>query len=222
MGVGAPTARGAKKALALRMLATLSAAHCGTLVPVSEPTPSPESAAPSAPAAAASVNVGRLVQEAANTSSVLWIELPDGASHPAWFVWDPAGDPLGTGPAAYVVSGPGEQQLPDLPAQVTLILRSKDSGGRLLRIGADVARVTPDSPDWDALVDHLAPARLNAPREVSEAWREGCTIWILSPHGRPIEAPGSYAADAHRVEVLPAPAATVRWQPWHLRGRQRR
>ena len=55
---------------------------------------------------------------------------------PAWHVWHDDGDERGPGPAAYVVSGPGEQSLPWLPDDVELILRSKETGGRLLTVRA--------------------------------------------------------------------------------------
>jgi hypothetical protein len=74
--------------------------------------------------AAVSVNVTRLIHEAAGKSGLLWVRLPDGGTHPVWHVWHDDGDERGTGPAAYVVSGPGEQSLPWLPDEVELILRS--------------------------------------------------------------------------------------------------
>ncbi len=178
---------------------------------MSEPTPAP-----------APVNLTRLVHEAATASSVLWIEPGDGSSHPAWFVWDAAGDPLGTGPAAYVISGPGEQPLPELPPQVMLVLRSKDSGGRLLRILADVTRVRPEDSAWAGAAQQLRTARLNATPDVDDRWRESGVIWVLAPHGRPAESPGTYAAESRAVDVTPGAAATAGWRPWHLGGRRRR
>ena len=70
--------------------------------------------------APASVNVTRLIHEAASKSGLLWVRLPDGSTHPVWHVWHDDGDERGTGPAAYVVSGPGEQPLPWLPDEVEL------------------------------------------------------------------------------------------------------
>jgi hypothetical protein len=166
--------------------------------------------------------VTRLLAEAASASAVLWVEVPGAGTFPVWFVWHDDEDPRGPGPAAYVVSGPGEQRLPHLPAEVAVVLRSKDTGGRLLRLQAGAEEVTPEDHRWDAAVEVLGPHRLNATGDVAARWREGCTIWVLRPHGRPAEAPGRYAGDVRSVTVTPAPGTTARWRPWHLGGRSRR
>ena len=119
--------------------------------------------------------------------------MPDGGTHPVWHVWHDDGDDRGTGPAAYVVSGPGEQPLPWLPDEVELILRSKDTGGRLITVHATAREVTPEDPDWDAAVEVLRPERLNAVGDTAERWRQSCTIHLLTPHGRLVEGPGHYA-----------------------------
>lgn len=168
------------------------------------------------------VNVTRLVAEAATKSGLLWIRLPQGATHPAWHVWHDDGDPRGTGPAAYVVSGMGEQPLPWLPEHVELIFRSKDTGGRLLTIPAQVIEVTPESPRWDAAVAVLLPERLNFGEDgeaVDARWRAGCTIHILTPHGQPTEQPGEYAAQSGAAVVTAATGTTAGWRPWHWFGR---
>ncbi|PRY60238.1 hypothetical protein BCF74_10724 [Knoellia remsis] len=171
------------------------------------------------------VNVTRLLAEAASKSGVLWVEVPDGSgapeTHAVWFVWHDDEDPRGTGPAAYVVSGEGEQHLPDLPAEVTTIFRSKDTGGRLLRLRATVRVLEGGTPEWDAAAEVLRAERLNATGDVVARWREGATIRVLSPHGRPDEAPGTYAGESGRRPVSPARGTTTRWRPWHWRGRGR-
>ena len=167
------------------------------------------------------VNVTRLLAEAASKSGVMWVEVPDGGSHAVWFVWHDDGDPRGAGPAAYVVSGPGEQNLPFLPPEVTVILRSKDTGGRLLRLRATVRELPPTSEEWDAAAEVLRADRLNATGDVMSRWRESAVIHVLTPHGRPDEAPGAYAAESGRLTVSPARGTTARWRPWHWRGRGR-
>ncbi|KGN39422.1 hypothetical protein [Knoellia subterranea] len=174
------------------------------------PGPAPEHAA---------INVTRLLAEAASKSGVLWIEVPDKGTHAVWFVWHDDEDPRGTGPAAYVVSGPGEQTLPFLPDEVTVIFRSKDTGGRLLRLRATVRTLDPTQPGWDEAADVLRADRLNATGDVLARWREGATLHVLSPHGIPDEGPGTYAAESGRVTVSPARGTTARWRPWHWRGR---
>ena len=147
----------------------------------------PEVVTPQSP-----VNVTRLIHEAATKSGLVWVRLPDGGTHPVWHVWHDDGDDRGTGPAAYVVSGPGEQPLPWLPDEVELILRSKDTGGRLVTVHATVREVTPEDAEWDAAVEVLRPERLNAVGDTAERWRQSCTIHLLTPHGRLVEGPGSY------------------------------
>ena len=190
---------------------------------MSEPTrPLPADAATEVAGAPARVNVTRLLAEAASKSGLLWIRLPDGATHPAWHVWHDDGDPRGTGPAAYVISGVGEQPLPWLPEQVEILLRSKDTGGRLLTIGATVREITPAAPDWEAATEVIRPERLNlqgTPEEVDARWRAGCTIHVLTPVGRPSEQPGSYADQSGSQRIAPAKGTTVSWRPWHWRGR---
>jgi hypothetical protein len=182
--------------------------------PVTAPEPGPEPATASPP-----VNVTRLISEAASKSGLLWVRVPDGGTHPVWHVWHDDGDERSTGPAAYVVSGPGEQPLPWLPDEVELVLRSKDTGGRLITVHATTREVTPEDPDWDAAVEVLRPERLNAVGDTAERWRQSCTIHLLTPHGRLVEGPGHYSDESGAAPVRPAAGATSRWRPWHWRGR---
>jgi hypothetical protein len=177
--------------------------------PTSEPAPDP-SAGP---------DVTRLTHEAASKSGLIWIHVPGGSTHPVWHAWHDDGDERGTGPAAYVVSGPGEQTLPWLPSQVEVVLRSKDSGGRLLTMRATAQELAPGTPEWEAAAEVLRPERLNATGDVVERWRQGCTIHVVTPHGRPIESPGHYEDGSGAAPVRPAAAATTGWRPWHWRGR---
>ncbi len=165
------------------------------------------------------VDVSRLTTEAATKSGLLWVRLPDGQSHPAWHVWHETGDEHAPGPAAYVVSGPGEQFLPWLPDEVELLLRSKDTGGRLLTLPATARELEPGSTEWTVAVEALRAERLNAVGDTVERWRDSCTVHVLSPHGPPVEFPGHYDDAPGTVPVRPAPPATARWRPWHWRGR---
>lgn len=167
------------------------------------------------------VDVTRLVNEAASRSGLLWIRIPGGGTHPVWHVWHDDGDPRGTGPCAHVVSGPGEQWLPPLPDEVELILRSKDTGGRLLTVPATVRELTPEDGAWAAAVDVLRPERLNAVGDVAQRWAQSCTIHVLRPHGHLVEGPGDHASDSGAAPVHPAAGTTARWRPWHWRGRSR-
>jgi hypothetical protein len=181
-----------------------------------EATPRTEELPTQAPGA---VDVTRLIHEAASKSGLLWVRVPGGASHPVWHAWHDDGDERGSGPAAYVVSGPGEQHLPWLPDEVELILRSKDTGGRLITVPATARRLEPGTAEWDAAVDVLRPERLNATGDVAARWRDDATIHVLTPHGRPLEEPGRYDDGSGAAPVRPAAPATARWRPWHWRGR---
>ena len=160
----------------------------------------------------------RLLNQAASKSKVMWVEIPGGTTHPVWYVWHDDGDPR-TGPAAFVVSGPGEQSLPWLPETVHLIFRSKDSGGRLLATNASARELETGTPEWDAAVALLGAERLNATSDVATAWTQGCTIHVITPHGRPYQSPGDYPTDDGAERIVSAPGTTVGWRPWHLHGR---
>ena len=164
-------------------------------------------------------NVTRLIHEAASKSGLIWIRVPGAGTHPVWHVWHDDGDERGTGPAAYVVSGAGEQSLPWLPEEVELVLRSKDSGGLLLTVHASAQELTPADDGWDAAVAVLRPERLNAVGDTASRWARGCTIHVITPHGRLVEGPGAYSSDSGAAPVRPAAGTTARWRPWHWRGR---
>jgi hypothetical protein len=176
----------------------------------------PAEATDSAPAA---VNITRLVAEAMSKSGILWIRLPGGDTHPAWFVWHDDGDERGTGPAAYVISGIGEQPLPGCRPRSTS--SSKDSEAacspsappcvrsphrrRVGRRGCRPAPGTAQPRRHHGGRRHALAAGLHDPRP--------------HPHGRPTEQPGAYAAEPGSRRIAPAKAATARWRPWHWRGR---
>lgn len=171
------------------------------------------------PGAAPTVNVTRLLAEAATKSDVAWLRLPDGATHPLWFVWHDDDNPRGPGPVIYIVSGPGEQPLPWLPPEVEVIFRSKDSRGRLLTVTAAVREIPPDSVEWERAVSVLRAERLNATGDVIARWRESATVHVLAPHGRPSD---EVARGSGRRPLDPAPATTLGRAPWHWRGRPQR
>lgn len=155
-----------------------------------------------------------LFAEAAKTSGMLWVEDGDGRAWPVWHAW--------TNETIYVVSGPGEQELPWLPGDVRLILRSKASGARLLVVHASVDEITPDDDRWDDAVEALRKARLNAVDDLAARWRSECSIRAFRPFGAPAEAPGSYTAESGAAPVVHTPATTGGWRPWHLGGRPTR
>ena len=152
-----------------------------------------------------------LLGEAMTKSGLLWIEVAGDRTWPAWHVWDDG--------AALVVSGPGEQPLPWLPKEVRIILRSKDTGGRLLTVRAHVHVLEPGTPEWQRATDLLKASRLNSVDDALARWAAECTVTALVPFGSPIESPGAYAAHDHREPPARTAATTTSWRPWHWRGR---
>lgn len=179
-----------------------------TLAGVSE---QPADATPPDAALPPGVNVSVLLAELMSRTGVIWVQTPDGRTHPVWHVWD--------GEQAFVVSGPGEQQLPWLPREVRVILRSKDSGGRLLTTRAFATVLEPGSPVWQGAVEKLAPERLNGDAGQVERWLEECTVTALHPFGLPVERPGELNDTDRRQATAPSPATSRAHRPWHWRGR---
>ena len=165
-------------------------------------------------AAPAPLNVTALFAEAATKSGLMWVQPPDDRAWPFWHAW--ADDTV------YVVSGPGEQALPWLPAEVRLILRSKDTGGRLLTVHATVHEIGPTDEAWGPATEALKAVRLNAADDALDRWALECTVRAFRPFGTPVEAPGSYPTTSGAAPVPPSEATTATWRPWHWRGRPRR
>jgi hypothetical protein len=166
------------------------------------------------PDGAATVNVTALFAEAAAKSGLMWVEVPGDRAWPFWHAW--------ADETVYAVSGPGEQPLPWLPEQVNLVLRSKDTGGRLLTVQATVRELGADDQEWGRATEALRASRLNATDDLEARWRSECTVRAFRPFGTPLEAPGRYLQASGAAPVPPSAATTARWKPWHWRGRPRR
>jgi hypothetical protein len=165
-----------------------------------------------------------LVAEAAAKSDLLWVRPgvsdPTGPTNragrawPAWHVWHEG--------AAYVVSGPGEQQLPALAGEVEVVLRSKDTWARLVTVRGTATTVLPEDADWAEVASALKAKRLNAPDpdRLLERWAAANTITRLALAGGLVERPGQYDEHSGAAPPPPTDATTVHWAPWHLRGRR--
>jgi hypothetical protein len=157
-------------------------------------------------------DLSALVSEAGKKSGLLWIDIPGDRAWPAWHVMLDG--------TAYVITGPSEQSLPTLPADLAVTFRSKDTGGRLITMPAYATVVTPDDERWDEVTTALKASRLNSPAGDTVArWATEATVYALTPHDDPLESPGSYSDQSGAVQPAPTPATTGNWHPWHLNGR---
>jgi|SRR5437868_12798028 len=156
-----------------------------------------------------------LVEEAGKKSGLLWLDLP-GLPQPraAWHVWH-------DGSAYVLTGGDGEQPMPGLPEadRVTVILRSKDKGGRLVSFIAACTQVEPGSELWAAVAPQLAKDRLNATSHEEQVDRWATESWIirLTPVEAAAQAPDDYAT----TRPVPTPATTAGPPPRMFGGKRR-
>ncbi len=128
-----------------------------------------------------------LIAEATKRAGLIWITVPGGRARPVWHVWRDA---------AYVLTGPGEQDVPGLAAagQVTVQVPSKDTGASLVCWTARVSRVEPGSQEWSAIIGALLAGRLNEPTSPGAAspaarWAEQGIVYRLTPFDATCGAP---------------------------------
>jgi hypothetical protein len=115
---------------------------------------------------------GALAAELARRTGVSWVRY-DGHDHPVWHVWSDW-----SGGALCIVSGGSEQPLPELPdgALVEVVMRSGDTGGRLLTWTGRASVVRPEEDAWAPTTAALVAARLNLPDPATAADR-----WAADP-----------------------------------------
>lgn len=158
-----------------------------------------------------------LIVELAKKTGVSWIR-HEGRAHAVWHVWHDG--------ALCVVSGGDEQPLPDLEdgARVEVVLRSKDSGGRLITWAGTASVVPPGSEHWDAVTAALVPGRLNTPdlSTTADGWADTSVVRRIVPTGEVLESPGDLSDDAHRATPEETPATTRGRLPRILHRRVRR
>lgn len=164
------------------------------------------------------MTVSALVDEATKKSGMIWVRVPegDGRAHGLWHLWQDG--------AAYVLTGPDEQQLAGLKAATTaeVTVRSKDKQSRLVVWEASVERVEPDTDGWRSVIPNLLGKRLNLPdgEAAAERWAQRCQLHKLTPV-RVLEDPDNRDTDAGTAQPAPTPASTRVPRPFHF-GRLRR
>lgn len=163
-------------------------------------------------------DVPALVVEATKKSGLLWIAVGDARPAPAWHLWKDD--------RAYVVVGPGEQQVPGLAEadRCTVTVRSSDNGGRIVSWRAAVRRVPPDGEEWDEVLPALLAGRLNLPDAAAarQRWADTAAVLRLDPTGELTEAAGSLPAGSGAAPPPPSSARTRTTVPFTLGRRRRR
>lgn len=159
--------------------------------------------------------IAALIDEATKKSGLIWVR-PSGHAHHAqavWHVWQDG--------AAWILGGGAEQSLPELTDRAYVTVRSKDKGARLLTWVADVARVEPESAEWDAVVPTLLSKRLNLPDgdAAPVRWARESVVWRLTPTGDVTETPDAPSTSSHAVAPPASRARSRVPRPLHLRGR---
>lgn len=166
-----------------------------------------------------------LTAELGKKTGVCWLRYGDpagserlSAEHAAWHVWQDG--------ALYVVSGGNEQPLPGIAdvQTVEVIMRSKDSGGRLLTWVGEASVVRPGDELWEPVTTALVAGRLNLDDLTTAAaeWAESSVVTRITPTDRLVESPASVSDEAHRATPLPTPATTRGALPRVLHRRVKR
>lgn len=105
-------------------------------------------------------------------SKVAWLLVPPDITVPCWYA--------ATGTTAYLVGGEGEQPIPELPEDLRIILRDKETWRAIGPVAARARRIQPDSEDWAPVTTALLGARQSNPVDgLREHWAEHCTVWAL-------------------------------------------
>jgi hypothetical protein len=115
-----------------------------------------------------------------------------------------------------LVSGGQEQRLPD-PAEALgdgdraeVVLRSRDTGGRLVTWVGAVSVLHPGDPLWEPVTAALVAARLNLddPETTADHWAEHCVVRRIVPTGELVESPTSLDDGPHHQAPPESPATT--------------
>ena len=135
-----------------------------------------------------------LVGELGRKTGVCWIR-HDGRTQPVWHVW--------VEDALAIVSGGDEQPFPDVEdgGRVEVVMRSADTGGRLVTWVGRASVVLPDDERWAATTAALVASRLNLPDVAAapEVWAQNSVVrrvlstgdFVEVPHEDGFDRPGS-------------------------------
>jgi hypothetical protein len=146
-------------------------------------------------------DVPPLVVEATKKSGLLWVAVGDARPVAVWHLWKDD--------RAYVVVGPGEQDVPGLAgaSAATVTVRSSDKGGRIVTWRASVTRVAPGGEEWAEVLPQLLAGRLNLADAATagERWAATAAVLRLEPTGELEPMPD----DSGAAPTPPSPARTL-------------
>jgi hypothetical protein len=131
---------------------------------------------PGGPTGLSAALTAALVAELARRTGVCWLRA-DGKIQPVWHVWSDG--------ALCLVTGGDEQPLPRVEDgdRVEVVMRSKDTGGRLLTWVGRVSVVQPGDEAWDATTAALVTGRQNVrdPATAAEEWARHSVVLRILP-----------------------------------------
>jgi hypothetical protein len=169
-----------------------------------------------------SAAVTPLVDEALKKSGLIWLrEVGSQQMRAYWHAWVDG--------KVYLLTGTGEQPDPKMleMTHVDVLVRSKDTGHRLVVFRAVVSLLLATDSDWPAASAELAKGRLNLSdaEHAPARWSAdpGTNCYRLTPTGEVLEGPdGSYPSDSLRAAPVESPATTKGRLPWVLHRRDTR
>ncbi|MFO8150406.1 MAG: hypothetical protein R6T93_08920 [Trueperaceae bacterium] len=145
--------------------------------------------------------------QALKKSTILWVTIPQTdkrgrpakpVHRPVWFVAD--------GTTVYVLSGPGEQELPgiDEVSEVTLSARGKDAQSQIAEIACAVEAVDVDDPRYARFESQALTRRLNLTDGdgAAQRWRQTCRLYALTPQLGLPEEPEKAAAGGGKARKI--------------------
>lgn len=125
-------------------------------------------------------------KKAVSKGEIVWLTVPPattgrrpGKAHTqaVWFLYD--------GGKLYLLSGPGEQDVPGLAdaEEVEITARSKDLRSRVARVRATVRRIAVDSEEFGQRAEKMLAGRLNLPDgdAALDRWARDCAMVELTP-----------------------------------------
>jgi hypothetical protein len=152
-------------------------------------------------------------------AGLIWVGAVGRPQVGAWYVWED--EP----PAAYVVTGRGEQSLSGLAeaAEALVTVRSAGTWGRIVTWRATVERLEAGTGDWERVTAALLAKRLNnpdGPAAVDRWAAEGAVLRLV-----PVElaeAGETLPTGSLAEPPRPTPATSRMHRPYQLRFWKRR